>query len=89
MGFRRRLGQDQPTASCCRTYATVADAIASARETVAYVPCIRVTTASATKPDYLATIDLNPDSNILWENRFIAWKCQMLAMNFITWLEFV
>jgi len=48
---------------CCqRTYATVADAIASPRETVAYVPAIRVGTASAGKPDYLATIDLNPES---------------------------
>lgn len=53
--------QDE-TACCDRTYATVADAIASPRETVAYVPAIRVTTASAGKPDYLSTIDLDPAS---------------------------
>lgn len=53
---------DDDEQCCDRTYATVADAIASPRETVAYAPAIRVGTASAGKPDYLATIDLNPKS---------------------------
>ena len=56
------LFQDPQDESCCRTYATVADAIASPRETVAYVPAIRVGTTSSAKPDFLATIDLNPAS---------------------------
>lgn len=54
--------QDPSGAACCRTYATVADAIASPRETVAYVPAIRVGTPSSDRPDYLATIDLDPQS---------------------------
>jgi len=46
---------------CHLTYATPADAMRAPRETVAYVPCIRVNTG-VHKPDYLATIDLDPDS---------------------------
>ncbi len=46
---------------CSRSYATVADAIKSDPETVAYVPGIYVGTG-IDKPDYLATIDLDPSS---------------------------
>lgn len=47
---------------CCeRTYATVADAIKSPPETVAYVPAI-YTGTPVQQPDYLATIDLDKSS---------------------------
>ncbi len=62
------LQDTQDGATCCdRIYATVADAIASPRETVAYIPAIRVGTSTAAKPDYLATIDLGPDSKTFGE----------------------
>ncbi len=49
--------------ACCeRTFATVADAIKSPRETVAYLPSIYAGT-NVDKPDYLATIDLDPASS--------------------------
>ena len=44
-----------------RTYASPAEAMKSPRETLMYVPAIRVGTASA-KPDYLATVDVDPRS---------------------------
>jgi selenium-binding protein 1 len=44
-----------------RTYASPAEAMKSPRETLMYVPAIRVGTASK-KPDYLATVDLDPRS---------------------------
>lgn len=47
---------------CCdRTYATVADAIKSPPERIAYVPGIYAGTGIE-QPDYLATIDLEPGS---------------------------
>lgn len=55
--------QQQDDHDCCeRTYATPADAIKAPRETVAYVPAIYAGT-DIKKPDYLATIDLDPDSS--------------------------
>ncbi len=58
--------QDEATkseASCCdRTYATVADAMKAPPETIAYVPAIYSGT-EIKKPDYLATIDVDPNSD--------------------------
>ncbi len=53
--------QDDDETCCDRTWATVADAINSPRETVGYVPAI-YTGTNINKPDYLATIDLDVDS---------------------------
>ena len=52
---------DSTPDECCRTYATVADAMKAPRETIAYVPGI-YTGTDVKKPDYLATIDCDPDS---------------------------
>ena len=57
---------DKPTQtadeSCCdRTYATPADAMKAPPETLAYVPVIYAGT-DIKKPDYLATIDVDPKS---------------------------
>ncbi len=49
-------------AACHLTYATPADAMKAPAETIAYIPCIRSGTGIA-KPDYLATIDLDPKSS--------------------------
>lgn len=46
---------------CHPTYATVADAMASPRETMAFVPAICVGTKAA-RPDYMATVDIDPNS---------------------------
>lgn len=48
-------------ACCCRTYASPADAMKGPAETIAYVPCIRTGTG-VNLPDYLATIDVDPES---------------------------
>jgi len=54
--------QDEDDLACCdRTYATPADAMKAPPETVAYVPAIYAGT-DVKKPDYLATIDVDPDS---------------------------
>ncbi len=54
--------QDEDDQACCdRTYATPADAMKAPPETVAYVPAIYAGT-DVKKPDYLATIDVDPDS---------------------------
>ena len=55
-------GSESSAEACCRTYATVEDAIKSPPETLAYVPCI-YTGTDIKKPDYLATIDVDPNSN--------------------------
>ena len=53
---------ENPKSACCeRTYATPADAMKAPPETVCYVPVI-YTGSDIKKPDYLATIDLNPKS---------------------------
>ena len=53
---------DKENKACCdRTYATPADAMKAPRETIAYVPAIYVGTPT-NKPDYLATVDVDPDS---------------------------
>jgi selenium-binding protein 1 len=54
-------GDDEKLACCDRTYATPADAMKAPPETVAYVPAIYAGT-DIDKPDYLATIDLDPKS---------------------------
>ena len=46
---------------CCRTYATVKDAINAPPETLAYVPVIYTGTTNE-RPDLLATIDVDPSS---------------------------
>jgi len=48
-------------ASCLATYATPKDAKHSPRETLAFLPAIYVGT-DVKKPDYLATVDLDPKS---------------------------
>lgn len=53
---------DETDPSCCdRTYATPAEAMAAPPETLAYVPAIYAGTG-VNKPDYLATIDVDPKS---------------------------
>jgi selenium-binding protein 1 len=47
--------------ACGPTYATPQDAMQSAAETIAYVPAIQI--AGRNKPDYLATVDVDPKSS--------------------------
>src|SRR5947207_1060293 len=54
----RVLAADPAT---CRTYATPAEAMQSPREPLAYVVATYAGT-SVRQPDYLATIDVDPDS---------------------------
>ncbi len=55
-------GQESSQAVCCdRTYATVEDAMKSEREKLLYVPGI-YTYSGIAKPDYLATVDIDPHS---------------------------
>ena len=49
----------ESSAELCCTYASPADAMASAPETIAYVPAIYTGTV-VRKPDYLATVDVDP-----------------------------
>ena len=53
--------QASPAACCARTYASPREAMQSPRETLAYLPAIYVG-AGVDKPDYLATVDLDPTS---------------------------
>ena len=54
--------QDDDKPACCdRTYASPADAMKAPPETVAYLPAIYAGT-EISKPDYLATVDLDPNS---------------------------
>jgi selenium-binding protein 1 len=55
------FGDDEKSACCDRTYATPIAAMASPPETLAYVPAIYAGTG-VNKPDYLATIDVDPKS---------------------------
>ncbi len=55
------FADDDKPACCDRTYATPADAMKAPAETLAYVPAIYAGT-KIDKPDYLATVDLDPDS---------------------------
>lgn len=52
---------DKDLQECCRTYASVEDAMKAPAETLAYVPCIYSGT-DIKKPDYLATIDVDSES---------------------------
>lgn len=54
------FADDEP-ACCDRTYASPAEAMKAPRESIAYVPVIYAGT-DVKKPDYLATIDVHPDS---------------------------
>jgi methanethiol oxidase len=56
---RRALAEDSCLA--CRTHASPAEALKSPRETIAYVPGI-YTGTGVDKPDYLATVDVDPES---------------------------
>ena len=47
--------------ACGPGYATPLDAMKGPRETIVYLPCIRTNTG-IDKPDYLATVDVNPRS---------------------------
>ena len=47
--------------ACGPGYATPLDAMKGPRETIVYLPCIRANTG-VDKPDYLATVDVNPRS---------------------------
>lgn len=53
--------EKQDVACCDRTHATVQDAMKAPAETIAYVPAIYAGTGIQ-KPDYLATIDVDPKS---------------------------
>jgi len=61
--LRRSLSAEQPPedACCARTYATPREAMKSPRETLVYVPGI-YTGTGVDKPDYLATVDVDPKS---------------------------
>ena len=54
--------EKESTLACCdRTYESPQAAMKAPRETIAYVPAIYAGT-KVNKPDYLATVDLDPDS---------------------------
>ncbi len=55
------LASDVHAATCHATYASPAEAITAPREKFGFVPAILVGT-SADHPDYLATVDLDPES---------------------------
>ncbi|REJ89277.1 MAG: selenium-binding protein [Planctomycetota bacterium] len=58
----QHLQADDSAARCCGpTYASPAEAMKSPRETLLYLPCIYTGTNTA-KPDYLATVDVDPES---------------------------
>jgi len=56
----------KPTASCCDHgpgYSSPVDALKNGpREKLIYITCIRVNTENDDKPDYLATVDVDPNS---------------------------
>ena len=57
-----QIQDEKPVSACChRTYATPADAMKTPPEKICYVPAI-YTGSDIKKPDYLATIDLDPKS---------------------------
>ena len=62
LGHGQDGGSQQTGEPCHLTYPSPRDAMQSPRETVAYVTAIYVNTATKNKPDYLATIDLDPES---------------------------
>ena len=47
---------------CGPGYASPAEAMRAPREQIIYMPCIRCNTDSDAKPDYLATVDVDPQS---------------------------
>ena len=47
---------------CGPGYASPAEAMRAPREQIIYMPCIRCNTDSDAKPDYLATVDVDPKS---------------------------
>lgn len=51
-------------AKCCHGpgYPTALAAMKGPREKIMYVQCVRRNTLGADKPDYLATVDVDPDS---------------------------
>lgn len=61
--MRRLMAHEshEHTAECHATYADIEAAMAAPAETVAFVPAIYVGT-DANKPDYMATVDLDPKS---------------------------
>jgi selenium-binding protein 1 len=59
-------GHDGHAADCHATYASPQEAMKASRETLAYVPCI-YTGTPVEKPDYLATIDVEPSSSTFGE----------------------
>ena len=62
LSFARDDEQEINKTCCERTYATPADAMKAPREKVCYVPAI-YTGTPVKKPDYLATIDVDPKSS--------------------------
>ena len=53
---------------CHPTYASIKDAMTAPPEQFAFMPAIMVGTNSK-HPDYLATVDVNPSSQRLWQSR--------------------
>ncbi len=61
----RLFAQETEALVCCdRTYASPAEAMASPRETLLYVPAIYAGTGTK-RPDYLATVDVDPNSKTM------------------------
>jgi selenium-binding protein 1 len=58
--FSQEHAHEAVGAACGPTYATPQAAMQSAAETIAYVPCIQP--AGRNRPDYLATVDVDPKS---------------------------
>jgi selenium-binding protein 1 len=62
-GKRGKKSADEEKKSCCHDgpgYATPADAIKAPREKLLYIPGVRP--HGSTKPDFLATVDVDPES---------------------------
>lgn len=59
LGRRSLAGEVEPHAHCALTYASPAAAMRAPRETLVYVPGI-YTGTPINKPDYLATVDVDP-----------------------------
>jgi selenium-binding protein 1 len=60
-GKRAFSESDSQAACCARTYASPCEAMQAPRETLAYLPALYSGTG-VNKPDYLATVDLDPKS---------------------------
>ena len=70
---------------CCGPgYASPSEAVKAPKEKLLYSIAI-YTGTGIQKPDYLATIDVDPQSSKLFKSYSSTWKCLELEMNYTIW----